>query len=146
MLHKPDSGFTLIELMITVAIVAILAAIAFPSYQDQVRKTRRADAAATLLENQQWMERNFTVSGRYDQKSDGTAVTIAALPNQVSPKEGSSVFYNLSLPAVTSSTYTLQAAPANAQTSDTICANLSIDQLGAKSISGTGTAAACWGR
>ncbi len=52
-----DAGFTLVELMITVAIVAILASIAFPSYQNQVRETHRRDAIAQVLEMSQRMEK-----------------------------------------------------------------------------------------
>ncbi|MBI5462897.1 MAG: type IV pilin protein [Gammaproteobacteria bacterium] len=145
MLKSRQTGFTLIELMIVVAIVAILASIAYPSYQDQLRKARRADAESALLENQHWMERNFTISGRYDQKSDGSNVTSADLPVTSSPQDGSTEFYALSLAAVTSSTYSLEAEPQAAQADDTDCATLSINQLGIKGITGTGTVSTCWG-
>jgi len=58
-------GFTLIELMIVVAVVAIIAAIAFPSYQNQVQKTRRADAHTALLGAAQTLERCFTRNNSY---------------------------------------------------------------------------------
>ncbi|MDV7393712.1 type IV pilin protein, partial [Arthrospira platensis SPKY1] len=58
-------GFTLIEVMIVVAIIAILAAIAYPSYQEQVRKSRRADAKVSLLDAVQRQERFFTVNNQY---------------------------------------------------------------------------------
>jgi len=51
------TGFTLIELMVTVAIIAIIAAVALPSYQSQVRKSRRADAVAAIANIQQAEER-----------------------------------------------------------------------------------------
>lgn len=145
MFKSRQTGFTLIELMIVVAIVAILASIAYPSYQDQLRKARRADAAAALLQNQHWMERNFTLSGRYNEKSDGSAITSSDLPVPSTPVDGATAFYALSLAAATASTYSLQAAPQNAQTSDTDCGTLSINQLGVKSISGSGTVGKCWG-
>lgn len=145
MLKSRHTGFTLIELMIVVAIIAILASIAYPSYQEQLRKSRRADAEAALLENQHWMERNFTTSGRYDQKSDGNGVTSVDLPVISSPRDSSTEFYALTLAAVTSSTYSLEAAPQAAQMDDTDCATLSLNQLGVKGISGSGTVAKCWG-
>lgn len=61
-----SKGFTLIEVMIVVAIVGILAAIAYPSYQDHIRKTRRAEAAANLLNAAQLLERGFSRTGSYD--------------------------------------------------------------------------------
>lgn len=140
-----QSGFTLIELMIVVAIIAILASIAYPSYQDQMRKSRRADAEAALLQNQQWMERNFTLSGRYNEKSDGTAVASSDLPVTSSPVDGATPFYALSIAASTASTFSLQAVPQNAQTSDTDCGTLTINQLGVKGISGSSTVGKCWG-
>ena len=74
------AGFTLIEVMIVVAIVAILSAIAFPSYQESVRKSKRADARTQLLEVAQFMQRFYSQNDRYDQANDasGTAVVLPA--------------------------------------------------------------------
>ncbi|MEG1454952.1 MAG: type IV pilin protein, partial [Comamonas sp.] len=58
-------GFTLIELMIVVAIVGILSTVAFPSYQEYLRRAARSEAKAGLLQAAQWMERAATVSGVY---------------------------------------------------------------------------------
>ena len=60
-----QQGFTLIELMIVVAIVGILSAIAYPSYAEYIRKGHRADARAGLLQAQQWLERASTATGLY---------------------------------------------------------------------------------
>lgn len=145
MLNTRQTGFTLIELMIVVAVIAILASIAYPSYQEQVRKSRRADAEAALLQNQQWMERNFTLSGRYDEKSDGSAVASSDLPVTASPADSATAYYALSLAASTASTYSLQAVPQNGQEDDTDCGTLTLNQLGVKGISGSGNVGKCWG-
>ena len=60
---RHSSGFTLIEVMIVVAIVAILSAIALPSYTEYIRRSHRADARAGLLQAQQWLERAATATG-----------------------------------------------------------------------------------
>ena len=64
-LQKRQRGFTLIEVMIVVAIVGILSAIAYPSYAEYIRRGHRADARAGLLQAQQWLERASTATGVY---------------------------------------------------------------------------------
>lgn len=64
-MHKGQRGFTLIELMIVVAVVAILSAIAYPSYAEYIRRGQRSDARTGLLQAQQWLERSSTATGVY---------------------------------------------------------------------------------
>ncbi len=133
-------GFTLIELVISLAIVAILAAIAFPAYQDHVRKARRADAKAALVELAQWMERNYTEALRYDQDSNGGAI---ALPFTEVPREGSNKYYDLTLSNLTATTFNLNAAPKSAQVHDK-CKTLTLTHTGLKgTTSGLGIGE-CW--
>ena len=136
--YRKDEGFTLIELMIVVTVIAALSAIAFPSYQESVRKSRRADAKAVLVQLAQFMERNYSLSQRYDKDSAGVNI---ALPFSKSPVEGSNKFYDLSLDAVDQTTFTLKAVPTGAQATD-VCATLSIDNAGARSSSSARTD--CW--
>ena len=84
-------GFTLIELVIVMTIVGILAAIAFPSYQNSVRNSRRATAATDLLELAQWMERRYSLNNTY--LDNGAA---PALPFVTEPRQGGTVVYNFS--------------------------------------------------
>lgn len=149
-----DRGFTLIELMITVAILAILASVAYPSYRDHVAKGRRAEAKTVAVEASQWMERFFAENYRYDENSKGTAVTDSALfagrfPQ--APKSGTAS-YNISLVDLTRQTYTIQLARTGSMASDK-CGDLLITHtgvVGAKNydtsaFSGeTAAVAACW--
>lgn len=100
------NGFTLIELMIVVAVIGILAAIAYPSYIDSVRKSRRADAKTALMENAQRMETFYAREGKY---------TSATLSSSNSPEK----YYTLALNAG-ASTYTITATPAGDQANDRI--------------------------
>jgi type IV pilus assembly protein PilE len=136
-------GFTLIELMITVAIVGILAAVAYPSYQNHVQKTRRAAATACLTELSQWMERNYTTCLAYNRTGAGcgTAMDSAQLP-VLNCRNDLATTYTFSFPAApTASAYTLRAVPQNAQAGDTRCGTLTLDQTGAKGASAT---SGCW--
>lgn len=112
-----QKGFSLIELMIVVAIVAILGVIAYPSYMDNVTAARRADAQAVLMEAAQYMERFYTENNRYDQDTGGTAVTLPAALAQ-SPRDGATKYYDISVQSSSSSTYRLRATPKNAQSGD----------------------------
>nr|WP_094625728.1 type IV pilin protein [Marinobacter vinifirmus] len=108
-------GFTLIELMIVVAIIGILAAIAFPSYQNYVTKTRRADAQAALTGFATAMERYYTDNrNTYLGAADGGSNTgkphSSVFPSQA-PLDGATKFYNLTIASANRNSYTLQASP-----------------------------------
>lgn len=112
-------GFTLIELLIAIVIIGVLAAIAFPYYQDSITKSRRSDAQAALLGFAQAMERNYTSNGQYTGAAAGGADTGApTIYSTTSPVDGSSAYYNLTIVSAASSTYILAAAPVNEQAGD----------------------------
>lgn len=119
------NGFTLIELMITVAIVAILAAIAYPSYTQHVQKGRRENAKAELLSYVQNLERYYAIHYKYTND-----LATLSLPSQI-PANGDA-HYNVSLTADDTS-YTLTATPdpTGVQSGDK-CGTLSIDHTGQK--------------
>ncbi|WP_303638588.1 MULTISPECIES: type IV pilin protein [Stenotrophomonas] len=128
-------GFTLVELMIVVAVVAILATIAYPNYADHVRKSRRAQAKADLVEYAQLAERFHTVNNTYEGFTfPGGGDTIN------SPREGGTVGYTLGM-ETTQSTFTLTATAANAQVKDK-CGDLSINQANVKTAGGE--LSECW--
>ncbi len=141
-----ETGFTLVELMITVAIIGILAAIAYPSYTQYVQRANRAEARSMLLENAQFLERNFTTANRYDQTSAGAVINGAALPRTKSPINGAAK-YNITFAAQTSQTFTLQAAPTGTMAGDA-CDTFTLTNTGVQGLSGNPTlsVAECWGK
>ena len=133
--RRNQRGFTLIELMIVVAVVAILAAIAVPSYQEQVRKARRAQAKADVVEYVQMAERFFTVNNTY---------VGFALPTAVSPREaGATARYNLAATTQNATQYVLAATAVGPQANDR-CGNLSVSNTGLKTKSGSASLTECW--
>ena len=135
-----DSGFTLIELMVVVAIVGILAAVAYPSYTEQVARSRRTDAQERLLHAAQWLERQYTVTNAYNKKGDDTAINTAALqPLLLNTKSGEA--YTLSFVSVTADAFTLQMVPKNVMSGDK-CGTYTLTNTGVKSAS----LATCWDR
>lgn len=122
-----NRGFTLIELMIVVAVIAVLAAISYPSYRDHVIKTRRAAAAACMMEAAQFMERYYTTNMTY---SGATMPTLGCLAD-------TSRFYTIGLSAAATATaFTMRAVPTSTQ-NDSKCGTISIDQKGTKAKTGT---------
>ncbi|MGE5470743.1 MAG: type IV pilin protein [Bacteroidota bacterium] len=128
-----QKGFTLVELMIVVAIIGILSAIAYPNYMEYVRSSARADAKAALMENAQYLERYQTTSNKYD--------VAAGVISSVSPKgaSGSAVRYNITLAVPGATTYTLTATPTGAQAVDR-CGTLTLTANGTRSPTTSG----CW--
>jgi type IV pilus assembly protein PilE len=136
-------GFTLIELMIVVAVVGILSAIAYPSYVNSVRKGARAEARGTLLEAAQFMERYYAANNRYDTGVTGAPnptlpARLASVPNgAINPR------YSISV-AASATGYTLTATAQGTMSND-VCGNLTLTGTGVRGITGTGsTVQNCW--
>lgn len=123
---KRTAGFTLIELMIAVAIVAILALVALPAYQQHVLKSNRADAIKSLASSAAALERQFTDTNSY------TGLTL--------PTQSDNNKYTLSA-AVTATTFTLTATAKGGQAKDTECSTFTLNQAGVKTST---TAGVCW--
>ncbi len=141
-------GFTLIEVMIVVAIVGVLAAIAFPSYQDSVQKSRRATAQADLQQLRQAMERhytknNFSYLGAATGQTDAGAPDPTVFGSTTSPLEGGRPYYNLTLNAPNANSYTLTAAPIGGQVNDP-CGTLTLTNTGLRATVGSNPATICW--
>jgi type IV pilus assembly protein PilE len=133
-----EKGFTLVELMIVVAIVGILAGIAYPSYQSSVMKSRRVDAQGALLGFANAMERHFTEGNTYlgAAGTDGAPADTGAprIYSATSPVGGGTAYYDLAInDGVTANSYTLSATPTGAQANDP-CGTLTLTQTGVKGI------------
>lgn len=141
-------GFTLIELMITVAIVGILAAIALPGYQEYVKRAARSEAKSDLLEDAQFLERLFTEANCYNSGTDRFCGNAndgnPTLPVVQSPRNGTAK-YNITVAAGTT-TFTLTATPiAGSVMAGDACGSFTLNQLGQKGLTGASkTVSECW--
>ena len=132
---RTPKGFTLIELLIALACIALLASLAWPSYQNLVLRSQRAQARASLLQAAHWLERAASANGSYPLTAD--------VPASVLQVDGQR--YTMTVSS-TAQSYTLSATPQGGQAADT-CGTLTLNHLGVRSVQGASqTAAQCWGR
>jgi len=136
---KQHNGFTLTELMIAVAIVGILAALAYPSYMDSVRRSNRAEGKSLLMDAAARQERFFSNFSTYTNVVVAPAAcTGAACGLGYASANSENSLYQLTVTAADATSYTLQAAATGTQTGDTACTPLVLTSLGQK------TPANCW--
>ncbi len=133
--RNAEHGFTLIEVMIVVAIIGILAAIALPAYQEYIRRGHRAEARAGLMQAAQWYERAATANGVYP-ATNAFPEALKTVPGRRYAIEATS----------DDSTFTVSATPQGGQAGDK-CGTFTLTQGGKRDLTGaTDTAADCWGR
>ena len=135
-----EQGFTLIEMMVVVAIIAILSAIALPSYFKHVAKTNRVAAQGCMAEYANYMERYYTSNLRYDQTAAGVANADPHMDCQ------SQIARNYTLaPASTSTSFTITSTPSTVQLNrDGLCGTLTLNHRGTRTASGSAGVAGCW--
>ena len=127
MTNAKQSGFTQVELLITLAVVAILAAVGYPSYTQHTRKAYRADAQAVLMDAATRQQQYRLDTGNYADTLDKLKVSV---PASLSGR------YTVTL-VIATNTFSLSAAPQGTQTKDS-CGTLGVDQAGVK------TPGTCW--
>jgi len=132
-------GFTLIELMVTVAIVGMLAAVAYPSYIDYIIRSKRSAAQGYMLELSSLQQRYLLDARTY---AADLATLNSSVPSNVSPN------YTVTTSLKTGTTlpgFTVTATPIGSQLArDTACGTLTIDEAGTKTASGSSGVAGCW--
>ncbi len=152
--RRASAGFTLVELMVTVMIVGVLAAIAVPSYQKQVLKSRRTDAKTALLDLATREERYYSTHNAY------TSAPANLGYSGTFPVSVGSGYYNINInvcttasgtppcgtDAGTGTSFSATATALNNQTKDTTCGNFGLDSTGLQSVTGSASAtpSTCW--
>ncbi|MBC8519889.1 MAG: prepilin-type N-terminal cleavage/methylation domain-containing protein [Gammaproteobacteria bacterium] len=125
-------GFTLIEMVIALAIIAILMAVSLPSYEEQMVQGRRSDGTTALTIFSQRMERYFLENGSYSGAT--TSIYKSTSDNE---------YYLLSV-TTTGESYQLLATATGIQAGDAVCGNLTLNEKGERGITGSGSAIDCW--
>ena len=154
-LAKGRRGFTLIELMIAVAVIAILAAIAYPSYQDSIQKSRRSEAFTEVSRIQQAQEKHRANNTAYS--TDLGSLGIGVVNSGVVTASYNSTYYTLTVATASATAYTVRATAraGTSQASDTNCQCLQAEWSGADATYTAGATcasataaqgASCWRR
>lgn len=146
--YQAQRGFTLIELMITVAIIGILSTIAYASYTSYVRRAHRSEAKAVLLQDATILERNFTLANRYDNTlNDGSGTATSGLIILQAPTSGTASYgIVVGFNTTPAQDFTLTANPTGSMTGDA-CGSFTLNNAGVQGVTGgTLSAAECWGR
>lgn len=148
-----QAGMTLIELMIVVAIIGILAAIAYPNYTQHVQRGHRAEARSVMLEVAQILERNYTTANRYDAVNpDGGGGAPAILAQ--SPRTGAAIYMihvaTAAVNNVAGQTFIVSAIPvAGGPMAGDACGVITLTNTGLRGAAGANNPAVvdqCWGR
>ncbi|MBI1904768.1 MAG: type IV pilin protein [Rhodocyclales bacterium] len=143
MLKRNKRGFTLIEVMIVVAIVSILVGIAYPSYVEHIQRSRRSECTTVMVSVANMLER------RYSTTAPATYVAAPPIPAALTacPSQGGGgVYYNIAPTVLTATTFTIQATPTISQAGDK-CGSLTLTHAGVKGVIGAKpgvTAEQCW--
>lgn len=151
--HKQE-GFTLIELMIAVAIIAVLIAIALPAYNQHIITAKRSLARAELIKVAARQEQFFVNNKKYasttlaDLGYGGVTYAVNSQGDAIGAAAADRVYVIrlAAAPAATATSYTLEAVPQLEQVKDIKCKTLTLSSLGVKGLTGgaTGTVAQCW--
>jgi type IV pilus assembly protein PilE len=128
-------GFTVLELLITVAIISILVMVGYPTYNQHVLKTQRSQAQVALLDLASAMERYFAINHTY---MGATLATLEVNEYTISHQ------YRLEINQLNDNSYLLQAIPLFDSEKEDNCGALGLDQIGRKSITGMSDLASCW--
>lgn len=138
-------GFSLMELVITMAIIGILAAIAYPSYLAYAKRSDRTDATTTMINYAQILQRCYSQTYDFTQCLSTTAPAGVTGVN-AGPVASPQGYYNLSVATTAANAYTITAVPAKSpSTLDTQCTKFTLASTGAQNSTGTATSQTCWG-
>lgn len=137
---KSSKAFTLIELMIVLVVIGILAAIAYPNYTEHVRRGKRAEAKAALMEGAQALERYYSTHGSYLDANGNFAAVFAGQ----APASGAANYTLAAQGAPTATTFQLRATRTGSMAGDP-CGDFQISHTGARTLANaTRTVAQCW--
>lgn len=140
--RRNQAGFSLVELMVVVAVVGILAGIAMPAYRQYVLQTNRTDAVRGLTLNAQILQRCYAQNFTFTPAAPAPACTASLSGTSANNN------YTLAVTTLTNNTYLLTATPKGAQVKDTTCASFTLDQTGnqqALDTSNNNQTLTCWG-